>query len=126
MPLPLRAPAQDPKYARYWNQQHQLDYWIFGLLLLVVLPILYGLFAVSPSDTPWLDRLISQNVRVVAAGGIPRAWPWRPRRAGSVAPQCPICKKMLQAAPSLEHIKRATCHPGGIFRILRRLRQWIV
>ena len=76
MRLPLRPPAQDPKYARYWNQQHQLDYWIFGLLLLVVLAILYALFAISHGDSPLLDRLTSpgQNVRVVAAGGIPRAW----------------------------------------------------
>jgi hypothetical protein len=86
MRLPLRPPAQDPKYARYWNQQHQLDYWIFGLLLLVVLAILYCLFALSHSDSLWLDRLtsVTQNVRVVAAGGIPRVWP--PRGLGELVP----------------------------------------
>jgi hypothetical protein len=89
MRLPLRPPARDPKYARYWNQQHQLDCWIFGLLLLVVLAILYALFAISHGDSPLLDRLTSpsQNARLVAASGIPRVWAPRPWRVGSVTHQ---------------------------------------
>ena len=75
MRLPLRPPAQDPRHARYWNQQHQLDYWIFGLLLLVVLAILYGVFAFSHTDSPWLDRLIyrSQNAGGVTCRTVPQS-----------------------------------------------------
>ncbi len=60
MRLPRRTSAQAPQYGRYWSEQRHLDYWTFALLLLLVLAALYVFFALSQSDTSWLERLISR------------------------------------------------------------------
>jgi hypothetical protein len=53
MRLARRTPVLAPRYARYFSEQRHLDYWIFALLLLVVLTLLSGLFALSRSDISW-------------------------------------------------------------------------
>ena len=54
MQLPWKASVQEPRYMRHWkSEQRHLDYWTFGLLLLVVLTLLYGLFVIS-----WWWRVI--------------------------------------------------------------------
>jgi hypothetical protein len=51
MQLPRKS-AQEPTYMRYWHGQRRLD-WTFVILLLVVFAILYGIFALSQSDSVW-------------------------------------------------------------------------
>jgi hypothetical protein len=73
MHLPWKSSIQDPRYTHCWRiERGQLDYWLFGLLLLVVIAILYGLIALT--DAHPLDRFISQSQSVgrVAACCIPR------------------------------------------------------